>query len=55
MPTCPRAVFFDVDGVLVDSLPQHLQICHDKAIEFGLELKIPTVDEFRQRIRRAQR
>jgi N-acetyl-D-muramate 6-phosphate phosphatase len=52
MPTCPRAVFFDVDGVLVDSLPQHLQICHDKAIEFGLKLKIPTVDEFRQLIRR---
>ena len=52
MPTFPRAVFFDVDGVLVDSLPQHLQICHDKAIEFGLKLKIPTVDEFRQLIRR---
>jgi N-acetyl-D-muramate 6-phosphate phosphatase len=52
MPTFPRAVFFDVDGVLVDSLPQHLQICHDKAIEFGLRLKIPTVDEFRQLVRR---
>jgi N-acetyl-D-muramate 6-phosphate phosphatase len=52
MPTFPRAVFFDVDGVLVDSLPQHLQICHDKAIEFGLKLKIPTVDEFRQLVRR---
>jgi phosphoglycolate phosphatase-like HAD superfamily hydrolase len=52
MPTSPRAVFFDVDGVLVDSLPQHLQICHDKAVEFGLKLKIPTVNEFRQIIRR---
>jgi beta-phosphoglucomutase-like phosphatase (HAD superfamily) len=52
MPTSPRAVFFDVDGVLLDSLPQHLQICHDKAIEFGLKLKIPTVDQFRQLIRR---
>jgi phosphoglycolate phosphatase-like HAD superfamily hydrolase len=52
MITSPRAVFFDVDGVLVDSLPQHLQICHDKAMEFGLNLKIPTVDEFRQLIRR---
>jgi HAD superfamily hydrolase (TIGR01549 family) len=51
MPTSPRAVFFDVDGVLLDSLPQHLQICHDKAIEFGLKLKIPTVDQFRQLIR----
>jgi phosphoglycolate phosphatase len=45
-------VFFDVDGVLVDSLPQHLQICRDKAIEFGLELKIPSVEEFRQLISR---
>jgi phosphoglycolate phosphatase-like HAD superfamily hydrolase len=52
MPTRPCAVFFDVDGVLVDSLPQHLQICHDKAVEFGLKLKIPTVDEFRQLVRR---
>jgi phosphoglycolate phosphatase-like HAD superfamily hydrolase len=52
MPICPRAVFFDVDGVLVDSLPQHLQMCHDKAVEFGLKLRIPSVDEFRQLVRR---
>jgi phosphoglycolate phosphatase-like HAD superfamily hydrolase len=52
MAISPRAVFFDVDGVLVDSLPQHLQICRDKATEFGLKLKIPTVDEFRQLVRR---
>jgi phosphoglycolate phosphatase-like HAD superfamily hydrolase len=52
MITFPGAVFFDVDGVLVDSLPQHLQICHDKAIEFGLKLRIPTVEEFRRLIRR---
>jgi HAD superfamily hydrolase (TIGR01549 family) len=50
--TLPRAVFFDVDGVLVDSLPQHLQICRDKAAEFGLKLKIPTVEEFRELVRR---
>jgi phosphoglycolate phosphatase len=43
-----KAVFFDVDGVLLDSLPQHLQICRDKAKEFGLDLKIPTVEAFRQ-------
>jgi phosphoglycolate phosphatase-like HAD superfamily hydrolase len=48
MTISPRAVFFDVDGVLLDSLPQHLQICRDKAIEFGLKLQIPTVNEFRQ-------
>jgi phosphoglycolate phosphatase len=46
------AVFFDVDGVLVDSLPQHLQICRDKAIEFGLELNVPTVEEMRRLISR---
>jgi HAD superfamily hydrolase (TIGR01509 family) len=46
------AVFFDVDGVLLDSLPQHLQICRDKAAEFGLNLKIPTVDEMRRIISR---
>jgi phosphoglycolate phosphatase-like HAD superfamily hydrolase len=52
MASSIRAVFFDVDGVLLDSLPQHLQICHDKAIEFGLKLNIPTVEEFRQLVRR---
>jgi N-acetyl-D-muramate 6-phosphate phosphatase len=52
MPVSFRAVFFDVDGVLIDSLPQHLQICCDKAQEFGLDLKIPNVDEFRELVRR---
>lgn len=52
MPDFLRAVFFDIDGVLIDSLPQHLQICRDKAKEFGLKLRIPTVDEFRELIRR---
>ncbi len=47
-----QAVFFDVDGVLIDSLPQHLQICRDKAAEFGLRLDVPTVEEFRDLVRR---
>jgi phosphoglycolate phosphatase-like HAD superfamily hydrolase len=47
-----NAVFFDVDGVLVDSLPQHLQVCRDKAAEFGLDLKIPPINEFRQLVSR---
>lgn len=42
------AVFFDIDGVLLDSLPQHLQICRDKAIEYGLHLSVPTEQEFRR-------
>jgi phosphoglycolate phosphatase len=45
-----RAVFFDVDGVLLDSLPQHLAICADKAREFGLDLAIPDVPAFRRMI-----
>jgi phosphoglycolate phosphatase len=42
-----KAVLFDVDGVLLDSLPEHLKICRDKATEFGLKLTIPTIEEFR--------
>jgi phosphoglycolate phosphatase len=45
------AVFFDIDGVLLDSLPQHLKICRDKAAEYGLDLKIPRLDRFRAMIR----
>jgi N-acetyl-D-muramate 6-phosphate phosphatase len=51
MTDFPRAVFFDVDGVLIDSLPQHLQICRDKALEYGLKLRIPGIEEFRQLVR----
>lgn len=51
MTNFPRAVFFDVDGVLIDSLPQHLRICQDKALEYGLSLRMPSVDEFRQIVR----
>ncbi len=47
MSDSSRVVFFDVDGVLIDSLPEHLRICTDKARDFKLELRIPTVDEFR--------
>lgn len=43
-----RAVFFDVDGVLLDSLPQHLAICADKAREFDLDLAIPDAAAFRR-------
>jgi phosphoglycolate phosphatase-like HAD superfamily hydrolase len=50
-----EAVFFDIDGVLLDSLPQHLQICRDKAAEYGLKLQIPSVQQFREMIRRGTR
>ncbi|MBK5183371.1 HAD family hydrolase [Paraburkholderia domus] len=46
-----KAVFFDVDGVLLDSLPQHLKFCADKAHEYGLKhLAIPTVHDFKRMI-----
>lgn len=47
-----QAAFFDVDGVLLDSLPQHLQICRDKAAEFGLKLEEPNADQFRAMVSR---
>jgi phosphoglycolate phosphatase-like HAD superfamily hydrolase len=43
-------VFFDVDGVLLDSLPQHLAMCGDKAREYGLSLDIPDVQQFRRMV-----
>jgi phosphoglycolate phosphatase len=43
-----KAVFLDVDGVLLDSLPQHLAICVDKAREFGLDLTVPDAAGFRR-------
>jgi phosphoglycolate phosphatase len=45
------SVIFDVDGVLLDSLKPHLQICADKNLEYGLGLTIPTPDEFRKMVR----
>ncbi len=46
----PRCISFDVDGVLLDSLPQHLQICRDLAERYGLNLTIPSIAEMRARI-----
>lgn len=46
------SVIFDVDGVLLDSLSPHLQICKDKSREYGLGLSIPTVEDFRRIVRR---
>ncbi len=44
-------VIFDVDGVLLDSLTPHLQICKDKSREYGLGLSIPNADDFREMVR----
>lgn len=46
-----RVAFFDVDGVLLDSLPQHLAFCRDRAREYGLEnVRVPTIPDFRKLI-----
>jgi len=50
--TRSRAVVFDVDGVLVDSLPAHLEMCVELGHEYGLELAIPSVSEFKRLVRR---
>ena len=47
-----KAIFFDVDGVLVDSLASHLAICRDKSREFGLGLKIPDATGLRAMVAR---
>jgi phosphoglycolate phosphatase-like HAD superfamily hydrolase len=46
------SVIFDVDGVLLDSLPAHLQICEDKNREYELGLSIPGAAHFRKMVRR---
>jgi phosphoglycolate phosphatase-like HAD superfamily hydrolase len=52
-PNNLRAVFFDIDGVLLDSLPQHLRFCADKAREYGLfKLEMPSVESFRRMVSR---
>ena len=42
-----KAVFFDVDGVLLDSLSPHLKFCRDKASEYKLSIQIPDEQQFR--------
>jgi HAD superfamily hydrolase (TIGR01549 family) len=52
MPAGLKAVIFDVDGVLIDSLAPHLKICQDKSDEYGLGLGIPDAQEFKEMVRR---
>lgn len=46
-----RAAIFDVDGVLLNSLPEHLAICRDEAEKFGLRIEVPSVEQFREMVR----
>lgn len=36
----PRAVLFDMDGVLVDSMPVHARTWHETAVKYGLKARI---------------
>jgi phosphoglycolate phosphatase-like HAD superfamily hydrolase/predicted Rossmann-fold nucleotide-binding protein len=47
-----KAAFFDVDGVLLDSLPHHLDFCREKAKELGLNVGAPQEKEFRLMVAR---
>lgn len=42
-----QAVFFDADGVLVDSLSEHLSFCESISTKYDLGSSIPTVQRFR--------
>jgi phosphoglycolate phosphatase len=46
------SVFFDVDGVLLDSLAAHLRLSAEKSREYGLKLSIPDTRAFKELVRR---
>ena len=48
-----KAVFFDVDGVLLDSLPAHIAVCEQLNSEYSLNLTIPTDADFKTNFIRA--
>src|ERR1700691_3217345 len=45
-----KAIIFDVDGVLIDSLTKHLEFCRAEASALGLNLAIPDPDAFRHMV-----
>lgn len=51
----PKAVFFDVDGVLSDSLEQHLKFCRDMSDKLHLSVEVPSVADFRTKVARGAR
>ncbi|NQU60554.1 MAG: HAD family hydrolase [Rhodospirillales bacterium] len=51
-----KAVFFDVDGVLLDTLPAHIQVCKNLAEKNEpLKRSIPTAKEFKKKIVRGDK
>lgn len=46
-----EVISFDVDGVLLDSLAQHLQVCRDEARRLNVaDVHVPSIEEFRQMV-----
>lgn len=45
------AVIFDLDGVIIDSLQQHLDLCEKLAKKFGLQLMLPNANTFKEQVR----
>ncbi len=48
--TKAKAIIFDIDGVLLDTLGPHLEICADLNHKFDLKLEIPSAKEFKYEI-----
>ena len=47
-----KAVFFDADGVLLDSLQPHLDFCRDQAAKRNLRILVPDKTQFRHLVAR---
>jgi phosphoglycolate phosphatase-like HAD superfamily hydrolase len=47
-----EVAIFDVDGVLLDSLEAHLQVCRDEARRMDLHISVPDASMFRARVAR---
>lgn len=45
-----KLAVFDVDGVLIDSLPAHLAFCQNLVEQYSLPLSIPDIVEFKRRL-----
>lgn len=50
-----RLVLFDVDGVLLDSLGPHLQICRELGAAWGLPVRVPDAATFKTWVRQGLR
>jgi hypothetical protein len=40
-----KSVVFDADGTLLDSLPPHIDFCHEMNKQFGTKLELPSTTD----------